>query len=164
MGSEAFTEGAGLTTKGDLLVFTTLITRLAVGTNGQVLSADSSTSSGLKWATSPFTNSFASSAQTITSAGALTIAHSLGATPILIVMELVCQTGEAGYTAGDVLITYDTGQDSAANRGVSVVPDATNLNIRFGSQGAVFVVPNKGTGVKTALTNANWQIVFRAFV
>lgn len=41
-----------LTTKGDLYVATASATeaRLGVGTNGQVLTADSSTASGLKWA------------------------------------------------------------------------------------------------------------------
>jgi hypothetical protein len=40
-----------LTTKGDLFTFDTADARLAVGTNGQTLVADSSTSTGLKWAT-----------------------------------------------------------------------------------------------------------------
>jgi hypothetical protein len=40
-----------LTTKGDLYTFSTANDRLAVGTNGQTLVADSSTSTGLKWAT-----------------------------------------------------------------------------------------------------------------
>ena len=40
-----------LTTKGDLYGFSTVPTRLPVGTNAQVLTADSTASTGLKWAT-----------------------------------------------------------------------------------------------------------------
>jgi hypothetical protein len=40
-----------LTTKGDLFTFDTADARLGVGTNGQTLVADSTASTGLKWAT-----------------------------------------------------------------------------------------------------------------
>lgn len=40
-----------LTTKGDLYTYSTTDARLGVGTNGQVLTADSTVSTGLKWAT-----------------------------------------------------------------------------------------------------------------
>jgi hypothetical protein len=44
-----------LTTKGDLLTYSSAAARLAVGTDGQVLTADSAETTGLKW-TSPLTN------------------------------------------------------------------------------------------------------------
>jgi hypothetical protein len=50
-------DGAGgaspLTTKGDLFTYSTVGTRLAVGTNGYILSANSATATGLEWIVAP---------------------------------------------------------------------------------------------------------------
>lgn len=45
----AFNALSPLTTKGDVLGYSTVNARLAVGSNGQVLSADSTQTTGLKW-------------------------------------------------------------------------------------------------------------------
>jgi hypothetical protein len=47
-----------LTTKGDLMVFTTVNARLGVGSDGQLLTADSTQTSGIKWALAPVTSVF----------------------------------------------------------------------------------------------------------
>lgn len=49
--SNVDTGASPLTTKGDLYGFSTTNTRLAVGANGTVLTADSAQATGLKWAT-----------------------------------------------------------------------------------------------------------------
>lgn len=107
----------------------------------------------------------ASSLQAITDAGALTIAHNLSGTPTNWYVLLRCKTAELNYSVGDKLRASFT-QDSANNQGVSVVPDATNLEIRFGSgSGAgssVFTVINKTTGAGANITNANWEVIFVA--
>jgi hypothetical protein len=99
--------------------------------------------------------------QTITSAGALTRAHSLGRTPKEVWWALVCQTDEAGYTAGQVIFytpTQVTTVVGNTNGGHSVIVDGTNLTVRFGSSTSVYSAPHATTGVATDLTNANWKL------
>lgn len=109
-----------------------------------------------------FSAGFTSSDQTITSGGSLTIAHGLGRVPILINAYLVCQSAEAGYTVGQVTPT-PLGAFVTTGTGLAVVPDSTNLNVRFVNVGTAFVAPNFSTGAITTLTNANWKVRFYAF-
>lgn len=101
--------------------------------------------------------------QTITAAGALTLAHGLGRVPAIVSAQLVCQTGELGYTAGQVVAwggTQDVTFVANTNAGYSAILDSTNLTIRFGSDTSTFSIPHATTGVATTITNANWKIRF----
>jgi hypothetical protein len=115
------------------------------------------------WTTLPFSQSYASAQQTITAAGSLTLAHGLASTPQLYLAVLQCTTAEFGYSIADEIQALLTSSTSAASRGVAVVPDATNMNIRYGSDANTFGAVNKTSGAFVALTNANWRLVIRAW-
>ena len=111
-----------------------------------------------------FTATFTSSAQTITSGGALSIAHGASAKPKIVVAYLVCQTDEQGYVAGDELfVNVGSDETYSLGHGFALTRSTTNLEIRFGSDANVFAMPNKTTGTRANLTNASWKIVFSAF-
>lgn len=106
--------------------------------------------------------------QTITTAGALTLAHGLAAAPKSIQTLLKCTTAEHGFSIGDYLFIDTTGTDNGATgsvpTGVSIVPDATNLNVRFANFSAVFRGLHKTTGAQVSFTNTSWAFVVRAFL
>ena len=109
---------------------------------------------------------FTSDDQTISNAGLIQLTHGLGAVPELVEIYLVCQTDEAGYTAGDVLLlspgTGDNG--TAVNKGVSLVVTSTNIDIRYSSGTSVFASLNKTSGdYNNSLTNANWKMRVKAW-
>lgn len=105
---------------------------------------------------------FESAEQTITSAGALTLAHGLGVLPKLIQVFIKCQTAEYNYSVGDQIPAPVFNSDGTM-LGVSVVFDSTNLNIRFGNNAQNWNIPNKSTGALSAINNANWKAIFRAW-
>lgn len=85
--STAFGNISPLTTKGDILTFSTVNARLGVGSNNQVITADSAQATGLKWAT-PTTgtvttvsvasaNGFAGSVANATTTPAITVSTSV---------------------------------------------------------------------------------------
>lgn len=114
----------------------------------------------------PLEKKYASSEQTITTAGLLTLAHGLGARPSIITGYLKCLTAEANYSIGDyvyVPLTGSSGVASGKNNHSAVYADATNINIRFGDDTKVFAVCDKTTGSYTELTNGNWGLYVEAF-
>lgn len=104
---------------------------------------------------------FQSTQQTITAAGALTLAHGLSGVPQFCFVHLVCTTAQHNYSIGQV---YHGGllTSATSNVGVAISPDATNLNIRYGSAAATFIVHNYTTGATANITNSSWAAVFTA--
>jgi len=111
------------------------------------------------------TKSFISAEQAITAAGLLTLAHGLNDVPVIVIIELVCKIDEDGYVAGDI-VDYDSSNQhdgTAGDKGISVVKDATNVKIRFGSDAMSMKLLNFTTGNGTAITNSKWKLVVKAY-
>lgn len=109
--------------------------------------------------------SYDSGDQTITAAGSLTLAHSLGMVPKITQLYLRCQDagGDSGYSQNDFFLLGPPGNGETADLGVSVVPDATNFNVRYGANANVFRVPRKDNGTLSAITITKWRLVIRAY-
>ena len=105
---------------------------------------------------------YTSSDQTITAGGQLVLAHGLAAIPDQVNYYLVCQTGENGYTAGDIVGIDFSNSTSGNNSYSNPVVDATNITIRYSSDTAVFFIANKSTGAGVAITPANWLLRVKA--
>ena len=110
-----------------------------------------------------FSNSYTSAEQTITAAGQLVLAHSLAAMPTLVQLRLVCKTADLNYAQDDEVIISPNMNASTTGRGASVVVDSTNVTIRYGNGDGTFYLFDKTTGIGTAITNAKWKMVVRAW-
>lgn len=113
----------------------------------------------------PFQTAFESAQQTITVGGSLTLAHGLGAQPKSYAAFLLNVTAEGGYSIGNELaINPGINTDTGPGRGVSLVPDATNINVRFGSDGSYCIaILRKDTGATFGINAANWKLIIRAW-
>ena len=104
---------------------------------------------------------FVSSDQIIISSGLLTIAHGLTSTPNIIVAELICLVAELGFSVGDIVsISFASAEKE---RGITVLPDSTNLVIRYGKNGDVFNILDFTEGKSQNLTNENWSLRMTAY-
>lgn len=112
-----------------------------------------------------FSRFYESAQQLVTAAGALTLAHGLGVEPKLVQAHLVCVIADLGCAVGDKLL-FDLGMSDSAvrtNEGMALRIDATNIRVKFGSDGFVFSGIRIGDGATIPATPANWRLVVRAW-
>ena len=145
--ADAATQKATLTTKGDIYAATGTSTpaRLAVGTNDQVLTADSSTATGLKWATA----GGGDTTWTLVNTGGTTLTGAATITISGITKDKIFIYTDAAYCLSGSVMTMRFNSDSSSKYGYagpSIRQTATYVGSGFGSTvQSVFVAVNGDT-------------------
>jgi hypothetical protein len=104
---------------------------------------------------------YESTEQAITTGGGITLAHTLGAAPRDVSIWAVCKTAEHGFAVGDLVKIQDYDYSGSAVYGVQSSVDSTNITLRVANGG--INIMNKNTSAGSALTNANWRLIVRAW-
>jgi len=106
---------------------------------------------------------FKSTAQTITAAALIQLAHGLGIKPTSISGYIKATTAEHGYSIGDeVEVNLMNNSDATTSRCNGIYTDATNINIRLSDETSTFIIGHKTTGVINAITNSSWELYITA--
>jgi hypothetical protein len=111
--------------KGDLIVHGAATTRLPLGADGLVLTADSSLGLGVRWGALPVTSVFGRTGAVVAQGGDYTVAQVTGAVPTTLTINTPVGSGLQG------------GGNLSSNRSLAVVPDTTNQQIQVLLAGAV---------------------------
>jgi len=141
---------ASTSTKGIVQLATTA--EMQTGTD----SAKTPTPAAIKGALG-FSNLFTSSEQSFTFSSGKALAHSLGAIPTMVSLELVCKTSDAGFAIGD-RISYD-GSGISFSDGLSLYYSITQVGYSIAS----IEVIGKTSFSTIAITPSSWRIVLRAW-
>ena len=155
--------GTGLASyaKGDILGASaaTTLTKLTVGTNGQVLRANSATATGLEWG-----NDFVGTVTTVTSStGALTIATAT-TTPALTIraattsVDGIVQLSDSISTTSSVLAATPTAVKTAYDLAALALPKAGGIitgALEIGTTGSLVFEGATADGFETTLTVAD---------
>src|ERR1035437_5684173 len=166
-----------VTTKGDLFTFSNVAARLGVGVNGQILSADSTQSTGLKWVAAPsggVTNSAGNNVVTksngtnlvasrITDSGTvIDIGDSQNQAAGIYVDNGASKEVDLGDVGNNNNLTHISIQDSTANKSISLqAVKAINLDSQTGKT-QIGDILGAGSGTVIIVDDGNTAITLQA--
>lgn len=133
-----------LTTKGDVYGFSTVNARIPIGTNNQVLTADSTQALGLKWATpassstSPFTVTPVSSNITMANLNIYLVDTSVSRTltfPAPSANAIITVLDSTGNCNANNITLLQSSTEKIQNLAASLVMQADFISLTFASEG-----------------------------
>src|ERR1035437_10114040 len=140
-----------VTTKGDLFTFSNVAARLGVGVNGQILSADNTTATGLKWVTG--------TGGTVTSvtSGNATVANTT-TTPVITIVKAPAWTTATNLAGNSV-----DGSGNVAFANKFIVQGTTDTGLSgpqfLGALGTGIVKNTTTTGVLSIAANSDLPVM-----
>lgn len=106
---------------------------------------------------------YTSGNQTLTAASLLTLAHLLGAIPVIIKLQVKCLTAEFGYSVNDVVdVAFGGLAFPAGNGQFAVYADATNVYVRMDATLTIYIL-HKTTGAASTMTKTSWALIVKAW-
>lgn len=106
------------------------------------------------------TLAYTSSDTAVSTGTELTFSHGIGSAPDHVKIQLVCQTGESGFVAGEIIDIYNGHTNSGAEFNAFASFTSSSIYVRVGNNG--FRVFNT-SGQLVDLTNGNWKIRVKAY-
>jgi hypothetical protein len=153
-----------VTTSGNISISSGVTFALKNTKSRLVLQYNSTLALWVEISRTSYPNYYSSGQQTISSAGGLTLPHNLGKIPDLVLLTYQCISADNGYSVNDLLLnhTFNNTTSSVTVFGAAIIPDATNLTVRFAVDTPV--IPNKTTGNAGAMDINKWKAIFTAYV
>lgn len=108
----------------------------------------------------PFTREFLSSPQAVTFNSVLTVPHTLGMVPKLVMITLRNFTAEASYQVNDEVVLASSTPTAGTASGINVV--MSNVSVFLITAGSVSL-RDKSSQADTSITAANWRFIVRAW-